>query len=114
MKTFEELKADLMQELLEMERLTGIWASTIEKRHVKEQVIGQLCYLAEEDLSTPELTTLKRTLGLNDSRWRTFKSKFIEGSPLKIWSSSRFRRHCITGLRTAGRATTGLWPLQVL
>ncbi len=80
MKTFEELKADLTQDLLELERLAGIWPSTIEKRHVKEQAIGRLCYLAEEDLSPPELGTLKRALGLTDTRWRAFKSKFIEGS----------------------------------
>ncbi len=79
-KTFEELKVVLTQELLELERLAGIWPSTIEKRHVKEQAIGRLCYLAEEDLSTLELTTLKRALGINDTRWRAFKAKFIEGS----------------------------------
>ena len=79
-KTFEELKAALTQDLLELERLAGIWPSTIEKRHVKEQAIGRLCYLAEEDLSSPELTTLKRALGLGDTRWRAFKAKFIEGS----------------------------------
>jgi hypothetical protein len=80
MKTLEELKADFTQELLELERLAGIWPSTIEKRHVKEQAIGRLCYLAEVDLSPPELGTLKRALSLNDTRWRAFKSKFIEGS----------------------------------
>ncbi len=80
MKTFEELKAVLTQELLELERLAGIWPSTIEKRHVKEQAIGRLCYLAEEDLSQLELNTLKRALGINDTRWRAFKAKFIEGS----------------------------------
>ena len=62
MKTSEELKAVLTQELLELERLAGIWPSTIEKRHVKEQAIGRLCYLAEEDLSQLELNTLKRVL----------------------------------------------------
>jgi hypothetical protein len=80
MKTFEELKAALTQELVELERLAGIWPSTIEKRHVKEQAIGRLCYLAEEDLSPPELITLKRALGLGDTRWRTFKARFIEGN----------------------------------
>jgi hypothetical protein len=80
MKTLEELKADLTQELLELERLAGIWPSTIEKRHVKEQAIGRLCYLAEEDLNPPELAILKRALGINDTRWRAFKAKFIEGS----------------------------------
>jgi hypothetical protein len=80
MKTFEELKAVLTQELLELERLAGIWPSTIEKRHVKEQEIGRHCYEAEEDLSPLELNTLKRVLGINDIRWRAYKAKFIEGS----------------------------------
>ena len=79
MKTFEELKAVLTQELLELERLAGIWPSTIEKRHVKEQEIGRHCYEAEEDLSPLELNTLKRVLGINDIRWRVYKAKFIEG-----------------------------------
>jgi outer membrane protein TolC len=43
MKTLEELQAELTQELLELQRLTGIWPSTVEKRHVKEQAIGRLC-----------------------------------------------------------------------
>jgi hypothetical protein len=80
MRTFGDLKSVLTQDLLELERLAGIWPSTIEKRHVKEQEIGRLCYLAEEDLSPPELTTLKSALSINDTRWRAFKAKFIEGS----------------------------------
>ena len=80
MKTLEELQTELKRELLELQRLTGIWPGTVEMRHVKAQVIGRLCYLAEEDLSPLELNTLKRALGLNDTKWRTFKAKFIEGS----------------------------------
>jgi len=80
MKTFEELKAVFTQDLLELEKLAGIWPTTIEKRHVKEQEIGRQCYEAEEDLSPLELGTLKRALGINDTRWRVFKAKFIEGS----------------------------------
>ena len=80
MKSFEELKALFTQELLELERLAGIWPGTIEKRHVKEQEIGRHCYEAEEDLSPLELGTLKRTLGITDTRWRAYKAKFIEGS----------------------------------
>jgi len=80
MKTFEELKAAFTQELRELERLTGIWPSTIEKRHVKEQEIGRYCYEAEEDLNPLELSTLKRALGINDTRWRAYKARFIEGS----------------------------------
>jgi hypothetical protein len=80
MKTFEELKAVLTQDLLELKQLAGNWPNTIEKRHVKEQEIGRHCYEAEEDLSPLELNTLKRALGINDSRWRVYKAKFIEGS----------------------------------
>jgi hypothetical protein len=80
MKTLEELKAELTEELLELEKLAGIWPSTIEKRHVKEQEIGRHCYEAEEDLSQLELNTLKRVLGITDTRWRAYKAKFIEGS----------------------------------
>jgi hypothetical protein len=80
MKTLEELKAVFTQELQELEKLVGIWPSTIEKRHVKEQEIGRHCYEAEEDLSALELNMLKKTLGINDTRWRAYKAKFIEGS----------------------------------
>src|SRR5258708_34308580 len=80
MKTFEELKAELTQDLLELEKLAGIWPSTIEKRHVKEQEIGRHCYEAEEDLSQLELNTLKRVLGITDTKWRAYKAKFIDGS----------------------------------
>jgi hypothetical protein len=80
MKTLEELKAELTQDLLELEKLAGIWPSTIEKRHVKEQEIGRHCYEAEEDLSQLELNTLKRVLGISGTRWRIYKAKFIEGS----------------------------------
>ncbi len=37
MKTLEELKSMFTQDLLELEKLAGIWPNTIEKRHVKEQ-----------------------------------------------------------------------------
>ena len=80
MKTFAELKATFTQDLLELERLAGNWPSTIEKRHVKEQEIGRQCYEAEEDLTSVELGTLKRALSINDTRWRAYKAKFIEGS----------------------------------
>lgn len=80
MKTFEELRAVFTQDLLELEQLAGTWPGTIEERHVKEQEIGRHCYEAEEDLSQSELHTLKRALGIHDSRWRVDKTKCIEGS----------------------------------
>jgi hypothetical protein len=92
MKTLEELKADFTQELLELERLAGIWPSTIEKRHVKEQAIGRLCYLAEEDLSPPELVSLKRALVSMTAGGEPSRPNSLRGVPPKIWYSSRFRR----------------------
>jgi hypothetical protein len=80
METFEELEAMLTQGLLGLEHLSGVWPSTIEERQMKEWAICRLCYFVEEDLSLPELTMLKRAMGMNDTRWRTFKAKFIEGS----------------------------------
>ena len=80
MKTFDELKALLTQELLDLERLAGIWPTTVEKRRVKEQQIGRYCFLAEEDLSSLELQTLKQELGINDFRWRAYKAKLLKGS----------------------------------
>src|SRR5260370_42419705 len=80
MKTFEELKGVFTQDLLEFEKLAGIWPSTIEKRHVKEQEIGRHWYEAEEDLSQLELGMLKRALGINHTRWRAYKAKYIQAS----------------------------------
>jgi hypothetical protein len=80
MKTFEELKAVLTQDLLTLERLAQSWSSTIQQRDVKEQEIGRHCYEAEEDLSPLELNMLKRGLGITDTRWQAYKAKFIEGS----------------------------------
>jgi len=80
MKTFEELKAVLTQDLLALERLARNWSGTIEQRDVKEQEVGRHCYEAEEDLSPLELNILKRVLGITDTKWRVYKAKFIEGS----------------------------------
>jgi len=80
MKTFDELKALLAQSLRELAQLARSGPTTIEERHVKEQAIGQCCYVAEEDLSPSELTRLKKELGLSETTWRASKARFIEGS----------------------------------
>ena len=80
MKTFDELKSLLTKDLAELRQLEASRFTSIEKRHVKEQAIGWLCYEAEEDLATLELNMLKRTLGISESRWRAYKAKFIAGS----------------------------------
>ncbi len=80
MKTFDEIKAMLTQDLVELKQLEGVWPATVVRRHVKEQEIGRHCYQAEEDLSKLDLDLLKKTLGIDDTRWRRYKTKFIEGS----------------------------------
>lgn len=80
MKTFDELKSLMTRDLFELRKLEEGRFTTIEKRHVKEQEIGRHCYEAEEDLSTLDLNTLKRTLGISEIRWRAYKARFIAGS----------------------------------
>ena len=80
MKTFDELKALLTEDLVELMQLEGDWPATVVRRHVKEQEIGRHCYQAEEDLSTLDLDLLKKTLGIDNTRWRRYKTKCIEGS----------------------------------
>ena len=80
MKTFDELKSRLSRTLAELRHLEESQFITIEKRHVKEQELGRLCYEAEEDLGTLELSVLKRTVGLSDIQWRAYKARFIAGS----------------------------------
>jgi hypothetical protein len=80
MKTFDELRVLMTRNLLEVRRLEESRFTTIEKRHLKEQEIGRCCYEAEEDLELYDLKLLKRSLGLSEIEWRTYKAKFIAGS----------------------------------
>jgi hypothetical protein len=79
-KTLDELKALLLNDLAELDHLEQWWPLTIGERSVREQDLGRHCYEVEEDLGTLELTALKRVLGLSESQWRTYKAKFIVGS----------------------------------
>ena len=79
MNTFETFKRRMLSELLELERLNGLWPSTTEKRRVKEREIGRQCYLAEETLDSLELSALKDLLGVNDRQWRAYKARVLEG-----------------------------------
>ena len=80
MKSFQELKSLLSRDLSVLKKLQDSRFTTIEKRHVKEQEIGRLCYEAEEDLGTLELNALKRTIGMSEREWRAYKALFIAGS----------------------------------
>jgi hypothetical protein len=80
MKTFEELKAILTQDLLVFGMLTESCSGTIEQCHMKEREIGRHCYEAEENLDQLELNRLKRALCIADTSWRAYKIKCIAGS----------------------------------
>ena len=79
MKTFAQLEAMLALELSELQELElsrRLLPTT--KRSRKEQQIGRHCYEAEEDLSLADLSALKTLLGMEESKWRAYKAKFIE------------------------------------
>ncbi len=79
MKTFAQLEAMLAHELAELKELEQrAWLIPTTKRSRKEQQIGRHCYEAEEDLSLADLSVLKTTLSMDESKWRGFKAKFIE------------------------------------
>ena len=79
MRTFAQLEAMLAQELAELQELEqSAWLLPTTKRLRKEQQIGRHCYEAEEDLSLPDLNALKTGLGMEESKWRAYKAKFIE------------------------------------
>jgi hypothetical protein len=40
---------------------------------VKEEQLGRCCYLAEEFLSSEELSTLKAETKLDERQWRAYK-----------------------------------------
>ena len=80
MKTFDELKSLLTRDLVELRKLEESRFTTVEKRHVKEQELGRLCYEAEEDLGTLELNVLKRTVGIRTIQWQAYKARCIAGS----------------------------------
>ncbi len=79
MKTFAQLEAMLTHELAELQELEQrAWLLPTTKRARKEQQIGRHCYEAEEDLNLSDLSVLKTTLGMEESKWRAYKAKFIE------------------------------------
>jgi hypothetical protein len=79
MKTFAQLEAILADELSELKELEqSVWLIPTTKRARKEQQIGRHCYEAEEDLGLADLSVLKTTLGMEESKWRAYKAKFIE------------------------------------
>lgn len=79
MKTFEEWKATLLQDMADIRRMEGL-CTLFELVRSFQQVpaIGRHCYQVEEELSVLELHTMKRDLEISEARWRWFKAVSVE------------------------------------
>jgi len=75
MHTLEEWKAVLAKDFLELHQLEGQDASSRMRRSLKEQEIGQHCCQAGEHLDDPDLTLLKKILGLDEWQWHGYRAK---------------------------------------
>jgi hypothetical protein len=81
MKTFDELKIMLSSDLYNIKKFEGNWPTSRLRRNLFEQKMGQHCYEAEEALNSQELALLKKTLGIEETRWRAYKMRFISIIP---------------------------------
>jgi len=73
MRTFDGFMVVLAEGLADMRNLLPDSAAYREK----EQEMGRNCYEAEEHLPLTELRLLRGTLGISESKWRRYKSTFI-------------------------------------
>ena len=78
MKTFVQIRLTLLETLAQLRRLKGAGQVTQALRTLKERETGKLCYQAEEDLSSSELSLLQDTLEMQKSKWETYKYKCCE------------------------------------
>jgi hypothetical protein len=80
MNIFDTLQTLFLHDLHELDQLERrgwfIWYMT---RVVKEEHLGRCCYLAEEFLSSADLSAFKHEIGLNEQQWHAYKAK-ISGS----------------------------------
>jgi hypothetical protein len=79
MKTFDEWKATLMQDMADIRRMEGM-CPLFELVRLFQRVpaIGRHFYQAEEELSVLELHTLKRDLEISETQWRWYKAVSVE------------------------------------
>jgi esterase/lipase superfamily enzyme len=74
MSSLEQLQSLMSEDLralhLMSRRKWFVWPMD---RIVKEEHLGRCCYLAEEMLTTVDLSALKAAVGLNEEEWRRFK-----------------------------------------
>src|SRR5260370_34271025 len=64
-KTFDELKALLTQDLVELKHVQGLLPATVRSRQLKEQEICRHCYQAAENLNKVDLDTREHMLGVD-------------------------------------------------
>ena len=76
MKTFLQTRATFLETLAQLKRLAGPEQVTRALRVMKERETGKLCYQAEEDLPSAELSLLKDMLSLENSMWETYKEHY--------------------------------------
>ena len=75
MKTFLQTRATFLETLAQLKRLAGPEQVTQALRVMKERETGKLCYQAEEDLPSAELSLLKDMLSVENSTWETYKQQ---------------------------------------
>lgn len=82
MTPFDALYTLLLHDLRELHQIQQRrWLVLPMTRVVKEQHLGQYCYLAEEFLSPADLRALKHEVGLDEQRWHTYKWIFLHTAP---------------------------------
>ncbi len=78
MRTLLQMRIVFLETLAQLKQLDGPETLTQALYTVKEREVGKLCYLAEEDLPSTELSLLKDMLHLEKSRWESYKQTFRE------------------------------------
>lgn len=82
MKTFSQTRITFLDMLAQLKCLEGPGTITQAMYTVKEREVGKLCYQAEEDLLSPELSLLKDMLAVKSSTWDAYKQACLEGFSL--------------------------------
>src|SRR5437763_1756167 len=75
MKTFLQTRATFLETFAQLKRLAGPEHIIQALRVMKERETGKLCYQAEEDLPSAELSLLKDMLNVQNSTWETYKQQ---------------------------------------
>jgi hypothetical protein len=79
MRTFDEWRATLIQDIADIRRTEGMWSLfKLIRSFQQAPTIGRHCYQVEEELSVLELHTLKRDLEISEPQWRWYKAVLVE------------------------------------